>query len=84
MSEGRASVNIIGNAVAAIVMAKLEGELDVDRMQEVLSGRLVEDYTVGGDGSVPAGPPWRHLPPLRSAPGQSPRRGAYATSLSFE
>ena len=56
MSEGRAIVNIIGNAVAAIVMAKLEGELDTGRMQEVLSGRLVEDYSIGGDGSVPRRP----------------------------
>lgn len=49
MSEGRALVNIIGNAVAAIIMAKLEGELDADRMREVLSGNLVEDYPVSGD-----------------------------------
>ncbi|RZK81490.1 MAG: cation:dicarboxylase symporter family transporter, partial [Methylobacterium sp.] len=56
MSEGRAIVNIIGNAVAAIVMAKLEGELDTGRMQEVLSGRLVEDYSIGGNGSVPRRP----------------------------
>jgi aerobic C4-dicarboxylate transport protein len=49
MSEGRAIVNIIGNAVAAIVMAKLEGELDTARMRDVLDGRLVEDYPIGGD-----------------------------------
>ncbi|GJE34397.1 dicarboxylate/amino acid:cation symporter [Methylobacterium oxalidis] len=49
MSEGRAIVNIIGNAVAAVVMAKIEGELDIGRMRDVLDGRLVEDYAIDGD-----------------------------------
>jgi aerobic C4-dicarboxylate transport protein len=39
MSEARAIVNCIGNAVAALVMARWEGELDVVRMRSVLSGR---------------------------------------------
>jgi aerobic C4-dicarboxylate transport protein len=38
MSEARALVNMIGNGVAAIVMARWEGELDVDRMHRVLNG----------------------------------------------
>jgi aerobic C4-dicarboxylate transport protein len=46
MSEGRALVNIIGNAVATVVMAKWEGELDSERMAKVLSGQLVEDYPI--------------------------------------
>ena len=50
MSEVRALVNAIGNVVAVIVMAKNEGELDVERMRRVLSGELVEDYPI-----VPAG-----------------------------
>ena len=45
-------MNIIGNAVAAVVMAKLEGELDTARMRDVLDGRLVEDYPVGGDAEM--------------------------------
>ena len=49
MSEGRAMVNIIGNAVATVVMAKLEGELDVARMRAVLAGDLVEDYPIAGE-----------------------------------
>ncbi|GLS45852.1 dicarboxylate/amino acid:cation symporter [Methylobacterium brachythecii] len=53
MSEGRAIVNIIGNAVAAVVMAKLEGELDMARMRDVLDGRFVEDYPVGGEAETP-------------------------------
>ena len=32
MSEARALVNMIGNAVATVVMAALEGELDRDRL----------------------------------------------------
>jgi aerobic C4-dicarboxylate transport protein len=47
MSEARALVNTIGNAVATLVMARWEGELDVARMDAVLSGRLiVEDYPI--------------------------------------
>ena len=47
MSEVRALVNVIGNAVATIVIARWEGQLDRERMQAVLSGRLpAEDYSV--------------------------------------
>jgi aerobic C4-dicarboxylate transport protein len=42
MSTGRAVVNIIGNAVATVVMSSIEGELDRDRMRLVLSGGLVD------------------------------------------
>ncbi len=46
MSEVRALVNAIGNAVATVVLAHNEGELDVERMHRVLSGELVEDYAI--------------------------------------
>src|SRR6202045_4355581 len=51
MSTGRAVVNIIGNAVATVVMSSIEGELDRDRMRLVLSGAPV------GDTRRPAGHP---------------------------
>jgi aerobic C4-dicarboxylate transport protein len=38
MGTGRALVNLIGNAVATVVMAASEGELDRTRMGAVLSG----------------------------------------------
>jgi aerobic C4-dicarboxylate transport protein len=47
MSAGRAVVNIIGNAVAAVVMAGMEGELDRDRMRRVLSGAALEEHPAG-------------------------------------
>jgi aerobic C4-dicarboxylate transport protein len=47
MSTLRAIVNITGNAVATVLMASLEGELDRSRMARVLSGSLVETYPVG-------------------------------------
>jgi aerobic C4-dicarboxylate transport protein len=47
MSTARAIVNILGNAVATVVMASLEGELDRNRMHRVLSGALVEEYAIG-------------------------------------
>ncbi len=43
MSEARALVNMIGNGVAAVVMAKWEGELDHARMQAVLNGDVPAD-----------------------------------------
>jgi aerobic C4-dicarboxylate transport protein len=46
MSEARALVNMIGNGVAAIVMAKWEGELDEDRLKAALSGSPLADTEV--------------------------------------
>ena len=40
MSEARALVNMIGNAVATVVMARMEGELDRNRLRLALDGRL--------------------------------------------
>ena len=37
MSEARALTNLVGNAVATIVVAKWEGALDVDRLRQTLS-----------------------------------------------
>ncbi|MGH8327972.1 MAG: cation:dicarboxylate symporter family transporter, partial [Steroidobacteraceae bacterium] len=47
MSTLRAIVNITGNAVATVLMASLEGELDRGRMALVLSGAVPEMYPVG-------------------------------------
>ena len=38
MSEVRAITNLIGNAVATVVVAKWEGEVDMDRLRRVLNG----------------------------------------------
>jgi aerobic C4-dicarboxylate transport protein len=43
MSEMRALTNLVGNGVATIVVAKWEGELDVDRMTRVLNGGPDDD-----------------------------------------
>ena len=40
MSECRSLTNIVGNAVATIVVARWEGALDMDKLQDALSGRL--------------------------------------------
>ena len=42
MSEARALTNLIGNAVATVVVARWEGALDMDRMHRVLNGEPVE------------------------------------------
>ena len=46
-STGRAVVNLIGNAVATVVMASMEGELDGNRMRRILSGAPLEDHPAG-------------------------------------
>src|SRR5215813_11682715 len=55
MSEARSLVNMIGNAVATVVMAAWEGELDRDRLRLALDGRLP--------------PAERQLPPVVVPPG---------------
>ena len=52
MSECRALTNFIGNAVATIVVARWEGELDEDRLATVL-GSLGESLSTAGQ-VVPA------------------------------
>ena len=50
MSEARAITNIIGNGVATIVVARWEGELDVERLQRELAAPSPrEDRTAAGD-----------------------------------
>ncbi|WP_163616055.1 cation:dicarboxylate symporter family transporter, partial [Klebsiella pneumoniae] len=43
MSECRALTNFVGNAVATIVVARWEGELDEARLQAVLAGQDVSE-----------------------------------------
>jgi aerobic C4-dicarboxylate transport protein len=55
MSECRAATNVAGNAVAAIVVARWQGQLDVDRARRILKGTQppleVEDAAVIEDGA---------------------------------
>ena len=39
MSEARAITNLIGNAVATMVIAKWDGALDLERAHQILDGR---------------------------------------------
>jgi aerobic C4-dicarboxylate transport protein len=39
MSEARAITNLIGNAVATVVVARWDGALDLERARAVLSGK---------------------------------------------
>jgi aerobic C4-dicarboxylate transport protein len=60
MSEARALTNLIGNGVAAVAVARWEGELDVGRARAVLSNVAAveaEEYAAGHvdrDAAVPA------------------------------
>jgi aerobic C4-dicarboxylate transport protein len=55
MSEARAITNLIGNAVAAVVIAKWEGELDEQRLRETLAHPLAaaSDITAPSAGGPP-------------------------------
>ena len=46
MSEARALTNIIGNAVATVVISRSENELDMDKMERALAGELHDDHVV--------------------------------------
>jgi aerobic C4-dicarboxylate transport protein len=42
MDSMRVTVNLLGNCVATMVVARWEGQLDSDRMQKVVSGQEVD------------------------------------------
>ena len=46
MSEARALTNIIGNAVATVVVSRSENELDMARMEQALAGELRDELPV--------------------------------------
>jgi aerobic C4-dicarboxylate transport protein len=46
MSEARAITNLIGNAVAAMAVARWDGALDLDRARRVLDGQPAQDEPV--------------------------------------
>lgn len=52
MSEARAITNLIGNAVAAMVVARWDGALDLERARAVLDGRAVAMPADAADGPV--------------------------------
>ncbi|KRD05907.1 C4-dicarboxylate transporter [Mycobacterium sp. Root265] len=47
MSECRALVNFIGNAVATLFVAKWNGEVDIDRVRKVFAGKEVPSLQAG-------------------------------------
>jgi aerobic C4-dicarboxylate transport protein len=58
MSEARALTNLVGNAVATLVVAKWVKELDVPQMQAELAsgGRAIEETRYEDDLGVAEGP----------------------------
>lgn len=50
MSEARAITNLIGNAVATMVVAKWDGALDLERARAILDGATIDERT---------GQPWQ-------------------------
>ncbi|GBQ39822.1 dicarboxylate/amino acid:cation symporter [Komagataeibacter europaeus] len=66
MSECRSLTNIIGNAVATIVLARWEGALDTERLAAALSGRISDTQAdtpiMTGAGTVSGSSPARAAP----------------------
>ena len=56
MSECRAITNLIGNGVATLVVARWENELDLGRLQDVLSHEPDEEADETLDGLMNAEP----------------------------
>jgi len=54
MSECRALTNFVGNAVATIVVARWEGELDQAKFAAAMAGSLPEDADLSLPGLQPA------------------------------
>jgi aerobic C4-dicarboxylate transport protein len=55
MSECRALTNLVGNAVATLVVARWEGELDTDRLHAALNGHgAAPEYEAHAVRPVPA------------------------------
>jgi aerobic C4-dicarboxylate transport protein len=52
MNEVRALTNLVGNAVAALVVARWEGELDLVTARSVLDGELVVEQEPGFEGNL--------------------------------
>ncbi|MDV3123493.1 C4-dicarboxylate transporter DctA [Mycobacterium sp. 21AC1] len=79
MSECRALVNFIGNAVATLFVARWNGELDVDRVRKVFASNdlpplddLSEQVTDEGGGVPPAGQDNSQVP-VPTFAGSTPR-----------
>jgi aerobic C4-dicarboxylate transport protein len=69
MSEGRALTNCIGNGVATMVIAKLQGERDEARFQAVLDDPSLADPDAGeGEPEPAAGRFDRPAPELEPVP----------------
>jgi aerobic C4-dicarboxylate transport protein len=49
MSEARAITNLIGNAVATMVVARWNGALDLDRARRILDGEQLSDRDISTD-----------------------------------
>ena len=73
MSECRAATNVAGNAVAAVVMARWQGQLDVARARQILKGTQppleVEDAAVIKDVGD-SDPEFAAIPPSAPAPAE--------------
>ncbi|WP_129657456.1 cation:dicarboxylate symporter family transporter [Rothia halotolerans] len=55
MSEARALTNFTGNAVATVLVGKWNREVDLDRVRQVLDGKLkFDEATMGGETGVHA------------------------------
>ncbi|MFW5417200.1 C4-dicarboxylate transporter DctA [Nocardiopsis sp. CNT-189] len=63
MDTMRVSINLLGNCVATFVVARWEGQLDMDRMRAALDGRAApEPAAEGGAEAAPSARPGQRAP----------------------
>jgi aerobic C4-dicarboxylate transport protein len=73
MSEARALTNFAGNAVATVLVGTWTHEIDKERVDEVLAGRIPFDETLLDDGRI--GPGSERLEHADAGEAQPPREG---------
>ena len=78
-TKGRVFINVLGNALGAIVVGKWENGFDADRAREVLAGRLQFDIADEDDDDVP-NPVALDKPQAREEPGSQTRAKAHTSS----
>lgn len=79
MSEARALTNFAGNAVATVLVGHWTKEIDKDRVNEVLAGRVPFDEKTLVDDHAPAGGSGE-VPEQRDTPGSPSRSDPAASS----
>ena len=79
LNEGRVFINVLGNALGAIVIGKWENDFDAERAHEVLAGTIPFDIE-GEDNEDVKGQVALENPQALDEPGSQTRASAHAST----